>query len=302
MQLFSTPRRASASPPLSGSAMQAGGISLLALLLIILAVLPVSARTIPEFKGYVNDYANMISGPVKAKLEQTLKSFERTDSTQIAVLTIDSLEGDPLEDFSIRVAEKWGVGQKGKDNGVLLLVAKNERRVRLEVGYGLEGVLTDLLSGRIIDDVITPRFKSGQFDQGFEGGVEAVIQATRGEFKAEPSSSRRGGRREESPLFSYLLFGGFFISFLGQFSRKVGIVAGAIALPVVFLLASFPGWLMLLVLIPVGALAGLLLSIISPVFLSGSGGGSSSGGGSGFGGFSGGGGGSFGGGGASGGW
>jgi uncharacterized protein len=282
--------------------MQAGGIALLALLLIALTVLPVSARTIPAFKGYVNDYADMISGPVEAKLEQTLKSFERTDSTQVAVLTVDSLEGDPLEDFSIRVAEKWGVGQKGKDNGVLLLVAKKERRARLEVGYGLEGVLTDLLAGRIIDDVITPRFKSGQFDQGLEAGVKAVIQATRGEFKADQTSSRRGGRPEESPLFSYLLFGGFFISFLGQFSRKVGIVAGAIALPVVFLLVSFPGWLMLLVLIPVGALAGLVLSIISPVFLSGGGGGSSSGSSGGFGGFSGGGGGSFGGGGASGGW
>jgi uncharacterized protein len=284
-------------------AVQAWGISLLALLLISLTVLPVSARTIPAFKGYVNDYANMISGPVEAKLEQTLKSFERTDSTQIAVLTVDSLEGDPLEDFSIRVAEKWGVGQKGKDNGVLLLVAKKERRARLEVGYGLEGVLTDLLAGRIIDDVITPRFKSGQFDQGFKGGVEAVIQATRGEFKPAQRSSRRGGRSGESPLFSYLFFGGFFISFLGQFSRKVGIVAGAITLPVVFLLVSSPGWLMLLVLIPIGALAGLVLSFID-FFSGGSGssGGSSSSSGGGFGGFSGGGGGSFGGGGASGGW
>ncbi|WPD24410.1 MAG: TPM domain-containing protein [Candidatus Electrothrix scaldis] len=305
MQLFSTPRCAPVPrlSPSSGSAMQAGGISLLALLLITLTVLPVSARTIPAFKGYVNDYADMISGPVEAKLEQTLKSFEHSDSTQVAVLTVDSLEGDPLEDFSIRVAEKWGVGQKGKDNGVLLLVAKKERRARLEVGYGLEGVLTDLLAGRIIDDVITPRFKSGQFDQGFEAGVKAVIQATRGEFKANPSSSRRGGRREESPLISYLFFGGFFISLLGKASRKWGMLAGAIILPVIFLLASSPGWLMLLVLIPIGALAGLVLSFID-FFSGGSGssGGSSSSSGGGFGGFSGGGGGSFGGGGASGGW
>lgn len=307
MQLFSTLRRASASPPLSGAAMQVGGIALLALLLITLTVLPGSARTIPAFKGYVNDYADMISRPVEAKLDQTLKSFEHSDSTQVAVLTVDSLEGDPLEDFSIRVAEKWGVGQKGKDNGVLLLVAKKERKVRLEVGYGLEGVLTDLLAGRIIDDVITPRFKSGQFDQGFEAGVEAVIQATRGEFKADQRSSRRGGRREESPLLSYLFFGGLFISFLGKASRKWGMLAGAIILPVIFLLASSLSWLMLLVLIPIGALVGLLLSFID-FFSGGSGGSSSSGGGySGFSSigsdsFSGGGGGSFGGGGASGDW
>ncbi|MCW5201543.1 TPM domain-containing protein [Desulfobulbus sp. US4] len=285
--------------------MQAWGISLLALLLISLTVLPVSARTIPEFKGYVNDYAHMISGPAKAKLERTLESFERTDSTQLAVLTVDSLEGDPLEDFSIRVAEKWGIGQKGKDNGVLLVVAKKERRARLEVGYGLEGVLTDLLAGRIIDDIITPRFKLGQFDQGFESGAAAVIQATRGEFKAVQTSTRRGGRSESSPLLSYLFFGGIFSSFLGKASRKWGMLAGAIILPVVVLLAlpSFPGWLILLLLIPAGALAGLLLSIIPIIdFFSGSGGGSSMGGSSSGGGFGGFGGGSFGGGGASGGW
>ncbi|MCI5131079.1 MAG: TPM domain-containing protein, partial [Candidatus Electrothrix sp. EH2] len=206
---------------------------------------------------------------------------------------------------------KGGIGQKGKDNGVLLLVAKKERKVRLEVGYGLEGVLTDLLAGRIIDDVITPRFKSGQFDQGVEAGVKAVIQATRGEFKADQTSSRRSGRREESPLLSYLFFGGSFISFLGKASRKWGMLAGAIILPVIFLLASSLSWLMLLVLIPIGALAGLVLSFID-FFSGGSGssGGSSSSSGGGFGGFSGGGsdsfsggdGGSFGGGGASGDW
>ena len=271
MQVFSTPRRAPTDPPLSRSAVQAGGISLLALLLISLTVLPVSARTIPAFKGYVNDYADMISGPVEAKLEQTLQSFERTDSTQLAVLTVDSLEGDPLEDFSIRVAEKWGIGQKGKDNGVLLLVAKKERRVRLEVGYGLEGVLTDLLAGRIIDDVITPRFKSGQFDQGFEAGVDAVVQATRGEFKADQTASQRGDRRDPSSLLSYLFFCCVVMSLLGKASRKWGVLAGAIILPVAVLLASSPGWLILLVLIPVGALAGLLLSIIPIDFFSGGG-------------------------------
>ncbi|HIJ78600.1 MAG: TPM domain-containing protein [Desulfobulbaceae bacterium] len=285
-------------------------IALAALLFSALAVGVAPAREIPAFKGYVNDYAEMISAPTEARLERALQSFNLTDSTQVTVLTVDSLEGDPLEDFSIRVAQKWGIGQKGKDNGVLLLVAKQERKVRLEVGYGLEGVLTDLLTGRIIDDIITPSFKAGRFDEGFEAGVVAVLQASRGEFKADPRSSRRNGRQQASPLFSYLFLGGLFIAFLGSASRKLGMAAGAIILPLAILLGlpSAFGWLLLLLLIPAGALGGLLLPIMLAGFLSGGGGGvymggrGMGGGGMGGGGFGGFGGGGFGGGGASGGW
>lgn len=286
--------------------------ALLVLFLFGMAAVPAQSRTIPAFKGYINDYANMISTPTEVRLERALQSFELTDSTQIAILTVDSLEGDPLEDFSIRVAEKWGIGQKGKDNGVLLLVAKTEHQARLEVGYGLEGVLTDLLAGRIIDTIITPRFKAGRFDEGFEAGVVAVVKATRGEFKAAPSSTHRGRRGEPSPLVSYLFLGGLFIAFLGSASRKLGMVAGAIILPIAVLLGlpSAIGWLILLLLIPAGAFSGLLLPLLLAGFLRGGGGmymgggmyggGMSSGmGGGGFGGFGGGG---FGGGGASGGW
>ena len=294
--------------------MSASGLSLaiFALLLVAFSIIPAHAREIPAFRGYINDYANMISEPTRGRLERALQSFELTDSTQIAVLTVESLEGDPLEDFSIRVAEKWGIGQKGKDNGVLLLVAKKERRARLEVGYGLEGVLTDLLAGRIIDDIITPLFKAGRFDEGFEAGVVAVVKATRGEFKADPRASHRGRQREPSPLVSYLFLGGLFIAFLGSASRKLGMVAGAIILPIAVLLGlpSAVGWLILLLLIPAGAFGGLLLPLILAGFLRGGGGGiymgsgmyrggMGGGMGGGFGGFGGGG---FGGGGASGGW
>ena len=283
------------------------------IILLVLALLcqPLAAREIPAAKGYINDYAKMISPQSEARLERALQSFELSDSTQISVLTIDSLEGEDLEGFSIRVAEKWGIGQKGKDNGVLLLVTKKERKARLEVGFGLEGVLTDLLSGRIIDDVITPSFKAGKFDQGFEAGVVAVVQATRGEFKGNKRPrSARGSRRQASPLFSYLFLGGLFIAFMGSASKKLGIVAGAIILPIAVLLgmpASF-GLILLLFLIPAGALGGLLLPIMLAGFLSArggmymGGGGYRSGGGMGGGGFGGFGGGGFGGGGASGGW
>ena len=139
-------------------------------LLIVISVilfLPASwsyALDVPPLKGRVNDYADMISPEAESLLEERLKAFEESDSTQVVILTVNSLEGDALEDFTIRVAEKWKIGQTKKDNGVILFASKNDRRMRIEVGRGLEGVLTDLLSGRILDNVIRPKFRAGEFD------------------------------------------------------------------------------------------------------------------------------------------
>lgn len=269
---------------------------------------PVCALQTPGYKGYVNDYADMISAGVEMKLERALQSFDLTDSTQIAVLTVPSLEGDSLEEFSIRTVDKWGIGQKGKDNGVLLLVAKKERKIRIEVGRGLEGVLTDLMSGRIIDGIITPFFKAGNFDAGFESGLAAIIQATRGEFTAD-RLPRRQARKEAPPIIAYLFFGILIISFLGNVSRPLGIVAGTLLLPFfAFLGFSSLSLLMLLLLFPVGALGGFIIPLLfassmrsrGGYHMGGGFGGSGGGGfGGGFGGFGGGG---FSGGGASGGW
>ena len=135
--------------------------------LLALAALPALALDPPPLHGRVNDLAGMIGPAAKQQLNAVLADLERTDSTQIAVLTVPSLEGDSLEDFSIRVAEAWKIGQKGKDNGALLVVSKADRKIRIEVGYGLEGRLTDILAGQIIDNVITPRFKAGDMDGGF---------------------------------------------------------------------------------------------------------------------------------------
>jgi len=109
---------------------------------------------VPALKGRVNDYGNILSSSTEGQLEAVLGELERTDSTQIVVLTIPSLEGGSLEDFSIRVADQWKIGQENKDNGAILLISKNERKLRIEVGYGLEGSLTDLISGRIIRDIL----------------------------------------------------------------------------------------------------------------------------------------------------
>lgn len=271
---------------------------------LIALVAPALALEPPAFRGYVNDYAKIISPETVQELEEALRSFAETDSTQVAVLTIDTLDGDAIEDFSIRTVEKWGVGQRGKDNGVLLLVVKNDRKLRIEVGRGLEGVLTDLAAGRIIDYVIRPPFKEGRFDDGIMAGVAAIIQASRGEFAAAPRAQRSGRRQQEAPpALAYLVFGLFLVSFLGRVSRPLGMMAGAVLLPLsAFFSAPSIGLLFLLLLLPMGAVGGLLLPFLVGNMLMGRsrismGGGSFGGGG--FGGF---GGGSFGGGGASGGW
>ena len=129
----------------------------------------------PQLNGRVDDYAGVLSAPTKKQLEAVLADLEKTDATQSMVLTLSSVEGENLEQFSIRVAETWKIGQKGLDNGAILLVALKERKIRIEVGYGLEGRLTDLVTDRIIRNVIVPHFKTGNFDQGIADGVAAWI-------------------------------------------------------------------------------------------------------------------------------
>ena len=271
---------------------------------------------VPKLEGYVNDYADMISPQARAELENELRSFEQTDSTQIVILTVPSLEGDPIEDFGIKVADAWKIGQKGKDNGAIFIVAKQDRKMRIEVGRGLEGKLTDLMSGRIIDLVVKPRFKRGDYDGGFIAGVSAIIDTTRGEFKADGNHNRQKGDRA-SRFMSLLIFGAFAMLFLGSMSRPLGAVAGAAGLPLMAYLSaislSATGFL---ILAGVGLVAGLLLpALFSSGGRRGGGGGFWPGGGyygGGFGGFGGGsggfggggfsGGGGFGGGGASGDW
>ena len=175
------------------------------------------ALDIPQPSGYVVDDAHLLSADTVLKLEHFLRDFDKSDSTQIVVLTIPSLQGEPLDEYSLKVAESWGIGQKGKDNGALLLIAKKERKIRIEVGYGLEGRLTDLIAGRIVDNVIEPRFKEGDFDSGVVDGVVAMTQVVRGEYKGDGES----GRHRRNPLgwLALLLFFGPGLMFLGGGGR-----------------------------------------------------------------------------------
>lgn len=272
---------------------------------------PAWALDLPLLKGHINDYAGMLTPARAAALEEALRDFERSDSTQIVVLTVPNLGGEDIESFSIRVADAWKIGQKGTDNGVILLVAQTERKVRIEVGRGLEGKLTDLVSGRIIRAEISPRFKAGDYDGGIVAGVKAIAAVVKGEYTAAPRDLRQG-KKGAPPLMTLLIFLAVAAVFLGSFSKLLSGAVGAIGLPIIAWL-TFPGLALAVIggLIVGGFVFGLLLPLLfgggggrgggsfgGPFIGGGSFGG---GGGGGFGGFSGGGGG-FGGGGASGDW
>jgi uncharacterized protein len=170
-------------------------------------------------EGYVSDYAGMISQAVRQRLEERLRQFEEETTNPVVVVTFPSLEGESLEDFSIRLAEAWKIGQKGKDNGVILLIFKNDRQVRIEVGYGFEGALTDATSKLIIENEIVPRFREGRFDEGVENAIQAILSATKGEYHPEAN------RLSET------------LAFLGP-TFLLGIILGAI-LPLLLLAILF---------------------------------------------------------------
>jgi len=270
------------------------------------------ALDVPPLAGRVNDYAGIITPPMRQELERKLAEFERSDSTQIVVLTIPTLGGENLEEFSIKVAEAWRIGQKGIDNGAILLVAKEERKIRIEVGRGLEGKLTDLVAGRIIRGEMAPRFKAGDYDGGIAAGVSAIMAVAKGEYAASPRDIKQGGRSAH-PVYTL----GFFLLVacivLGAISKYLGGAAGAAGLPyIVHLLLPGAAISIFIGAGVVGFLIGIFITYAfggggrggfpgGGPFIGGWGGGGFGGGGGGDGGFSGGGG-DFGGGGASGDW
>lgn len=279
---------------------------------VFLFVAPAAALDVPPLRGHVNDYAGLLSPATAQKLEAALTDFERSDSTQIVVLTIPTLAGENLEEYSIKVAENWKIGQKKLDNGAILLIAKQEHKVRIEVGRGLEGKLTDLVSGRIIRGEIAPRFRAGDYDGGIVAGVAAIMAVVKGEYAAQPRDLRQS-RKSVQPIFTLIIFLGVACVFLGAMSRVLGGLAGAIGLPLIVFL-TFPGlaFVFLVGLAVAGFAVGIFLSFLfggggrgggfgGGPFIGGGFGGGFGGGGDTGGGFSGGGG-DFGGGGASGDW
>ncbi|GAB4256814.1 MAG: hypothetical protein Kow0092_03140 [Deferrisomatales bacterium] len=165
------------------------------------AALEVPARP----QGRVSDFAGLLAPAERARLEARLAEIEAATSNQFAVAIFDSLEGESLEDFSIRLAEAWQVGHKGRDNGLILLVFVRDRKVRIEVGYGLEGAIPDVVAGRVIRDVLAPRFREGDYAGGLLAAVEALDAASRGEFQPLPPTKRRR-RSPVAGALPFLLF------------------------------------------------------------------------------------------------
>jgi uncharacterized protein len=259
------------------------------LLLLALVAAPAFAQKFPPLTGRVVDTAGLLSPAQQQALGQKLEALEKASSRQLVVATVPDLQGYPIEDYGYKLGRAWGIGQKGANNGLILLVSKGDRKVRIEVGYGLEPVITDALSGEIIRDQITPAFKRGDYAGGINAGVDALMA----QLRAPPDQQERNA-----------------LAAAGRNKRSSH--GGGSFFPLIF-------WAIILVFIIIPMVSGRRhgrrwgsawpVVIWGPGLGGGSwgrgggwgGGGFGGGGGGGFGGFSGGGG-SFGGGGASGGW
>lgn len=189
------------------------------------AILPAVgwARAIPALVGHVNDEAGLLDDDARARLEAELTNYEQQTGHQFAILIIPSLEGDPVEDFSIRVVEAWKLGRKKKDDGLLLLIVPKDRQMRIEVGYGLEGDIPDAIASRVIRDVLTPAFRKEQFAAGITQGMHALMQAGRGEQADLPPEDTGRGRRQSMPLPIMIIIGIFI--FVPMLLRLLGIVS-----------------------------------------------------------------------------
>jgi len=181
----------------------------LLILLVVLSSVPVLAQnpdallaSLSKPTTYVNDYAGVFSATNRALLENHLQQVQTRTTVEIAVVALKSLDGGEISDFANRLFEKWGIGKKGKDNGVLLLAAIEDRKVRIEVGYGLEGVLTDAKAGRILDTHVIPYFKSGDYAEGLSQGARAIAAVVAGEAEPAPAP----GAKEFTPAVFMVLF------------------------------------------------------------------------------------------------
>ena len=282
--------------------LHAARAALVCLLLGIFIIAPADAASgdllpIPPLTGRIVDLTNTLDAQQRATLESRLAALEQAKGAQVAVLLAPTFQPESIEQFGIRLADAWKLGRKGVDDGAILLIAKDDRQLRIEVGYGLEGALNDATAKRIISEIITPHFRQGDYYAGIDAGLAAMQTVIEGEPLPPPAATRAGnGARGDDASFLPLLMGGAIAarilhSLLGLTGSLL--VAGVGGLLAFWLLGS---WL-------VGLVVGVFLLMFSLSRGSGYGGrgGFGAGGGFGGGGFSGGGGG-FGGGGASGRW
>ncbi|MDH7515566.1 MAG: TPM domain-containing protein [Bacteroidota bacterium] len=213
------------------------------------------AQEVPFLAGRVVDEAHLLSPTAVEEFERTLKAYEDSTGNQFVVLTIASLENGSLEEYAHRVAETWKLGKKGVDNGALLLVVRESRKIRIEVGYGLEASLTDAVCSFIISEKITPRFRAGDYDGGVRDGILAMIAAADGTL-----DTSRGSEWNGMPMASLVVFLVFWYGFLLVFTFAAVLTPGAM------------GWFLYVFLTPFWGLPVLMLasaSLTTPLVLLG---------------------------------
>ncbi|OAF17659.1 TPM domain-containing protein [Bradyrhizobium neotropicale] len=184
---------------------------------------------VPQLTGRVVDQTGTLSSGAIASLDQKLRDFEAKKGSQIAVLIVPTTQPETIEQYSIRVADAWKIGRKKVDDGAILLIAKNDRHLRIEVGYGLEGALTDVNSRRIIDEVITPKFRTGDFAGGISDGVDRMIRAIDGEPLPAPARSTNfsSDLNDFGPVIPFALFASLFVG--GILRTMLGRLLGSVA-------------------------------------------------------------------------
>jgi len=228
----------------------------------------VSAYSSPgKPSGYVNDFAKVLTTETLQNLENRLQSVEATSGTEIVVVTISSLEDETVETFAVKLFEEWGIGKGRIDNGLLLLVAINDGKVRIETGYGMEGVLTDLQSGRIINNDIIPFFKAGDYGGGIVSGIDTIVGIVSGDIAASQYDNSddnfadiRSGTKIDpfTVFFIFIIVANILSRVLGKTkSWWLGGVLGSIAGSIIGLIFGF---------FPIGIISIILLTILGLVF------------------------------------
>lgn len=203
-------------------------LALVAFLLLLAAAALKAELTFPPLSGRVVDEAGLLTPAEEERLTQRLAAYEQASGNQVVVVTLKSLQGVPIEDYGYQLGRHWGIGQKDKNTGALLIVAPSERKVRIEVGYGLEGTLTDAASKLIIENVIVPAFKAGRYGPGIIAGTEAILKVLSGDAAAVVAAPRKRERRVSlGPLVPLLLIGLFWlVAGVGRRGRRGWLYGG----------------------------------------------------------------------------
>jgi uncharacterized protein len=230
-----------------------------AIAMLLLAIVAAVAVDVPYLTGRVVDNAEILKPAARERVAALAKAHEDKTSDQIAVLTIPTLGGESVEEFAVRVFEAWKLGQKGKDNGVLVVVAPQDRKMRIEVGYGLEGTLTDAAASRIVRNAMTPAFKNGDFDRGIEDGVAAIVAQLEGQTStagttasfadtatSSPAKSTFKIEGPDIPWYMRILLGCFIFGIIGIFT-VVGVMTPGM------------GWFLYVFLIPFWAMFPIII-------------------------------------------